>query len=361
MEECSLKLQLEPRDHTPLYLQIERQIKSLISRQDLLRPDAKLPAVHKLAQQLGVSVTTAQKALGDLIKEGFLYTRHGCGTYVAPPGATRVRRIAVTCYGLEKGVPLTLEHAPTFLNLMSGLSECVLDKGFHTYLLARSGDVLAADDIDGLGLSGVVFLSHVPSLELVRTLKGRGFPYVCVGNEPFWKEENLNRVTSHAATATRELLEALFLRTGEAGYVRVETKAPVSQPRSQVIYGEMRQARGQPPGANVLRVKDDRGSESEVLAWLKRTEGLRSLFVDDYPFAIRLCHLLVTHGRRVPDDVSIGSVAERHNLVSGVPIAVAVRDSVALGRIAGERMISLIEGQEQGPLEVDLRPCVHWP
>ena len=83
--------------------------------------------------------------------------------------------------------------------------------------------------------------------------------------------------------------------------------------------------------------------------------------MDDYAFAIRLCQVLATRGIRVPEDRVVASIAERHNLVRGLPIVVAVRDSVAMGRTAGEKLVALIEGKERGPVVVDLPACVERP
>jgi DNA-binding transcriptional regulator YhcF (GntR family) len=359
MDTRFIRIRTGTNDHTPLYVQIEDQIKKLITEQGLLVPGTKIPAVHKLARGLGVSVTTVQKALGNLAREGLVYGKPGCGTYVSSPKAVQVRKIGVTCFGLGNTIPLSPDRSPTFFSLVSGFSEAILGRGFHAYLLARSGDVISADDIDGLSLSGIAFLSRIPSVDLVRSLKKTGFPYICVGAEPTMIAEDFNRVIGHTYEAMQRLIQELFDRRGDAGYVCVHTKVPLVTRTTQEIYRALRQARGQAPESNTLTLDDAPAAEREVLAWLKQNPHIRNLFVDDYSFALRVCHALVASGRPVPTEVFIASLAERHNIIQALPVAVAVLDSQRMGRVAGEKLIALIEGTEGPTVAMDFPACVH--
>lgn len=57
-----------------------------------LRPGARLPSTRTLADELGVSRTTAEDAYAQLVMEGYLARRVGDGTYVSPglPGPVRL-------------------------------------------------------------------------------------------------------------------------------------------------------------------------------------------------------------------------------------------------------------------------------
>lgn len=67
------------RDGAPLYDQLYRHIVSLIRSGELAQGE-KLPSKRRLAQHLGVSLTTVEKAYGLLTAEGYLesYPRSGC-------------------------------------------------------------------------------------------------------------------------------------------------------------------------------------------------------------------------------------------------------------------------------------------
>lgn len=81
----------------PLYQQIKNQIRSALMRGDMKEGDP-LPSIRTLANHLGVSVLTIRRVYDDLENEGFLVSRAGRGTFVAPGNAellAETRRRAV--------------------------------------------------------------------------------------------------------------------------------------------------------------------------------------------------------------------------------------------------------------------------
>lgn len=68
-------------NNLPIYLQIMDRIKlQIISNQ--LHAGEKLPAVRELAAEAGVNPNTIQRALSDLEKEGFVYSKRTSGRFV---------------------------------------------------------------------------------------------------------------------------------------------------------------------------------------------------------------------------------------------------------------------------------------
>lgn len=70
---------------TPIYEQITRQIKELITHGEL-QAGAPLPSVRSLAKELRISALTVKKAYDGLEQEGFVTTVHGKGSFVAGVG-----------------------------------------------------------------------------------------------------------------------------------------------------------------------------------------------------------------------------------------------------------------------------------
>ena len=66
----------------PIYEQIIGQIKEKIMHGEL-QEDTMLPSVRTLAKELKVSALTVKKAYDALEEEGFVYTVHGIGSFVA--------------------------------------------------------------------------------------------------------------------------------------------------------------------------------------------------------------------------------------------------------------------------------------
>lgn len=77
----------------PIYEQIKNSIIEQILSEELSEDEA-LPSIRQLAADIKISVMTIKKAYDELEKEGYLISRQGKGTFVAP-----------------KNTELALEHA----------------------------------------------------------------------------------------------------------------------------------------------------------------------------------------------------------------------------------------------------------
>ena len=86
---------LSPAHPDPMYKQVTDQIKDAIASGDL-KPDDRLPSVRELSEALNVSAITIKRAYQDLEAAGFILTRAGMGSFVAPVerGVLRERKLA---------------------------------------------------------------------------------------------------------------------------------------------------------------------------------------------------------------------------------------------------------------------------
>jgi GntR family transcriptional regulator len=73
---------LDSRSSAPLYMQLQRVLRSAIERQ-VLSPDEALPPERELAEAYDVSRVTVRKALDGLVHARLLTRRRGAGTFVA--------------------------------------------------------------------------------------------------------------------------------------------------------------------------------------------------------------------------------------------------------------------------------------
>jgi len=96
---------LERASATPLYRQIEEQLRSAILSARL-RPGTRLPGVRTLASQLGVARITVVQAYDQLASEGYLIGRVGSGTTIALELPDRALRVD------ERPAALRLVSAP---------------------------------------------------------------------------------------------------------------------------------------------------------------------------------------------------------------------------------------------------------
>jgi GntR family transcriptional regulator len=70
--------------HIPIYCQLEEIIRKKIINKEI-KSGENIPSENQLCRQHLISRMTVRRAIGDLIKEGLLYTERGKGTFVAKP------------------------------------------------------------------------------------------------------------------------------------------------------------------------------------------------------------------------------------------------------------------------------------
>jgi GntR family transcriptional regulator len=91
--------QLDPKDPTPLYAQLERAIRSAIAT-GKLSPGSRLPTVRQLAVDLHVNANTVARVYAALERTDVVETQRGVGTFVrtapTPSAVSRNRERELT-------------------------------------------------------------------------------------------------------------------------------------------------------------------------------------------------------------------------------------------------------------------------
>lgn len=100
-----LPLSISLESSTPLYDQIESQLRQLIVA-DVVPAGTTLPSVRVLATRLGVSVITTRRAYQELEQQGLIRTLQGRGTIVAdvPEHTREQHRLAPLEESLRRAV-----------------------------------------------------------------------------------------------------------------------------------------------------------------------------------------------------------------------------------------------------------------
>lgn len=86
-----MQLRISDRDGVPIYAQLVKQIKLLISA-GRVQPGEQLPPVRKLAEQLLVNPNTVARAYRELEGEGLVASRQGSGVFVTDGASPLARR-----------------------------------------------------------------------------------------------------------------------------------------------------------------------------------------------------------------------------------------------------------------------------
>ncbi|MBU8673484.1 GntR family transcriptional regulator [Virgibacillus pantothenticus] len=73
---------IKKNSQLPIYEQIVEQVKYQIS-EGILEPGSSVPSIRALAKTLRISVITVQRAYDELVKEGFIETIPGKGSFIS--------------------------------------------------------------------------------------------------------------------------------------------------------------------------------------------------------------------------------------------------------------------------------------
>lgn len=76
-----MQLHIKSEKHSPIYIQIEEQIRALIDAGQL-QPGEQLPTIRQLASDLGVNYNTVARAYRELVRKDLIVTQRGRGTFV---------------------------------------------------------------------------------------------------------------------------------------------------------------------------------------------------------------------------------------------------------------------------------------
>ena len=78
-----MRMLISNSSSTPVYEQIKNSIIEQIMN-DELKEDEAIPSIRNLAQDIKISVMTIKKAYDELEQEGYIVSRQGKGSFVAP-------------------------------------------------------------------------------------------------------------------------------------------------------------------------------------------------------------------------------------------------------------------------------------
>ena len=98
-------MNIDPRNHIPIYLQIADGIRQAVAA-GLYRPGESLPSLRALALDVQVNPNTVQRAYDELARDGLIYARRGKGMFVAEQGKldARTRAMQTVRRSFEEGI-----------------------------------------------------------------------------------------------------------------------------------------------------------------------------------------------------------------------------------------------------------------
>lgn len=168
------------KDNNLLYIQIKER---LLEEIKTLQPNDRLPARTELVKNYQVTRTTIDRAISELIGEGYLYSRDGSGTYVTGNEAPAIAA-ANTTNVISWGVILPDITRNTYPGILRGVEDVASQHNINVVICNTDNNSekqtsyinkLIEADVKGLIIVPAIVGSDVLSFE---RLQGQNIPFV---------------------------------------------------------------------------------------------------------------------------------------------------------------------------------------
>jgi len=205
----------------PRHLQVKTRILSLINRGTYL-PGDRIPGETEIAEELGVSRMTVNKALLSLVGEGWLRREQGSGTYVSDrPEERTIRRVAAMIAYETEGALVDHYYGTLYWNLHKAFDEKQIGLDPIWYTSHKDMEKLRASDADA-----VIALSPQETLldDLIE-IRRAGIPVVILGAS--WRYAGIDVIDSDnrlgSALAVNHLVDLGHRHIGFLGAVPTDS------------------------------------------------------------------------------------------------------------------------------------------
>jgi LacI family transcriptional regulator len=201
------RIKLDRADSTPLYNQLERQIRELISSGSL-KPGDKLPDSTEFIGSLGISNKTVVNALSILSKEELIVRRRHIGTFVKEP----VQGDSVSTIGF-----FYLHESELFMALVAEhIQRCCARHNYDLKTISFDRDyydkVDLYEELQKRDLKGAIIVAVDTNAcrQSFYKLEAAGYPHVRLGNSMFSGELHAPLVTGDDADRVRQATDYLW-------------------------------------------------------------------------------------------------------------------------------------------------------
>lgn len=332
---------MDPSSPQPLYVQLARNLRGLITSGELAVGE-RIPTTAELTRELGVSTTTVNQAIGELVREGLLSRRPRLGTFVTG----RVPRTSMAAI-LSPFEERRAEEDGFVMRLFRGLKEELSGKGCAVSVVPCSSAGELSSLLPQLSGAGGVALVGPVETSFVEAVRRTGKPAVAL-DTPGAHNSGVDSVVVDnvglARLAVSRLLSLghrriLYHAMGPndpdndagrlRGYRLALEEAGVKLNRSLVV-----EPRDGKPSERMARALEKNRATAVFLA--------NSGYYDSALRAARMCERAVPEGLSI---VCFGGAA-------GVPSPAHVDlDAAEMGRRAAARLLRRMDGDSSGPVE----------
>lgn len=348
------QIRVEKKSPLPRHAQVKRILRELVAS-GRLRPGDKIPAEVEIADRLGVSKMTVNKALLALTGEGIFIREVGRGTFVAPSAAPQpngngtqpmARRLRVTLPFVQSAAGLL--ETDYYGSLYRAICETLAGRAVEVTLSpVRACEELEAHHGDADGW--IAIAPRAESIAAVEALRDAGKAVVVIGAS--WPGMRVSSVDSDNVGGAMEAVRHLAA-LGHRRIALLYTQAQSANTQDRIVgYRRALSALNLPYAAD-CEIESELDQKTG-----KTTKRLRDLFqgpapvtavfAAGYHLALEAMNLARDANRRVPEEVSVVGYDDPLSAQLVYPPLTTIRQPLdEMGRRAAERVLSLLDCRE---------------
>ncbi|MBQ9701009.1 MAG: GntR family transcriptional regulator [Lachnospiraceae bacterium] len=334
---------------TPKYFSLMEQLKKDIM-EGRIKPGDKLPSENEMADKYDISRHTVRKALSILSNEGFIVAEHGKGTFCSG------ERIGRSRVGKSHNIAVVTTYISDYIfpRLIQGIDRVLTEEGYSIFLKntgnsRKNEERCLADilrkDIDGLIIEPSKSEIYCRNLAQYEMLDQMGVPYVFIQGTYMQLKDKPNIVMDDA----------------KGGYMVTDYLISLGHKNIAGIF-KNDDTQGKMRHKGYVKALQDAGLDynPDLVTWfhtedrdVKPAEAVKQMIADGMQFDAIVCYndqiamevidVLLRHGIRVPDDVSVtGYDNSFMALTSPVRLTTIAHPQDKLGEMAAELLLEKI-------------------
>ncbi|MCR4567407.1 MAG: GntR family transcriptional regulator [Pseudobutyrivibrio sp.] len=309
--------------------------------------DTKIPSENQLAAKYGVSRQTVRKAILELEQEGYLYAKHGSGTFVAR------RR---TKSGNSKNIAVVSTYMSDYIfpRVIQGINQVLSDNGYSILLKttnnSRKGEAWCMEELLSKNIDGMIIEPSQSAIScqhqvLYDQMDAMGIPYVFIQgcyeamlDRPHVMLDDVwggKMITKHLIDLGHQEIAGIFKADDtqgilrHKGYVMALQEAGISYNPDLVIWYHTKD-KGVKPMEGLLRIYEAGTACQAVVCY-------------NDEIAAEVIKGLNSIGKRVPEDISVTGF-DNSLLAHSKGITTIAHPQEELGKRAAQTLIGLING-----------------
>lgn len=351
--EHMLRQPIQKRDGRPAHVQVQERVIQVIE-EGLLEPGSRLPSEPELAEGLGVSRMTANKALLALVDQGWIARQKGRGTYVL------ARPTATTNFTLELIVGEDLATAIEnyyFGALYFGVQSAAAEQRVPVHCRSLRSLIESQEELTSDGV--IVINPPLSSLETLKRTLAKCKTKLILGAN--WPGSQIPCIDSDnilgAAQAVGHLADNGHRRILFVGACPEDSNT-LDRVKGYDIACRLRSCQSvHPPLISPTALDLESEIEGRLTELLRSQDRPTGIFVAGATLALQVSRLVQQVGLSIPGDVSVVAYDDPAFLVTASPALDTLRQPLGtMGRTAFNHLVAALEGKSSPPLQTVLPP-----